>query len=95
MSLLKYELDPALLAKADIVVADSISQCVDHGECCPAVKDGSIAESSIIELGTLINDPSLGRTNDDQITIADQTGVAIHDIQIAKMVDKAYEEGNK
>ena len=91
----KYELDPALLAKADIVVADSLSQCIDHGECCPAVKEGLISESSIIELGTLINDPSLGRLNDEQITIADQTGVAIHDIQIAKMVDKAYEKGNE
>lgn len=90
----KVELDPALLAKADIVVADSISQCVDHGDCCPAVKAGLLAESSIIELGTLITDPKQGRTSEDQITIADQTGVAIHDIQIAKMVDQAFNKGN-
>ncbi len=89
----KQELDSALLGKADLVVADSISQCVHHGECCVAVKDGSITESSILEMGALINNPALGRTSDDQITIADQTGVAIHDIQIAKMVDQAIKAG--
>ncbi len=86
----KQELDTALLAKADLVVADSISQCVHHGECCPAVKGGLIAESSILELGSLISNPTLGRTSEQQITIADQTGVAIHDIQIAKMVEQAF-----
>ena len=88
----KQELDTALLAKADLIVADSISQCVHHGECCPAVKDGLIAEASILELGSLISNPALGRTNEQQITIADQTGVAIHDIQIAKMVEQAFKK---
>jgi ornithine cyclodeaminase len=85
----KQELDAALLAKADLVVADSISQCVDHGECCPAVRDGYIAEDSILELGNIIKDASSGRTGDEQITVADLTGVAIQDIQIARMVDRA------
>ena len=82
----KQELDAALLGKADLVVADSISQCVDHGECFHAVKDGSIAEESILELGNVIKDPALGRSDDNQITVVDLTGVAIQDIQIAKMV---------
>jgi len=81
----KQELDAALLGKADLVVADSISQCVDHGECFHAVKAGSIAEESILELGNVIKDPALGRSDDMQITVADLTGIAIQDIQIAKM----------
>lgn len=81
----KQELDAALLAKADLVVADSIAQCVDHGECFHAVKHNLIAEESILELGNVIKDPKLGRSTDEQITIADLTGVAIQDIQIAKM----------
>lgn len=85
----KQELDAALLAKADLVVADSVSQCVDHGECCPAVRDGYIAEDSILELGNVIKDAASGRTGDEQITVADLTGVAIQDIQIARMVDRA------
>lgn len=82
----KQELDAALLAKVDLVVADSIAQCVDHGECFHAVKDKRISEDSILELGNVIKNPVLGRSSDEQITIADLTGVAIQDIQIAKMV---------
>lgn len=89
----KQELDPEVLAKADLVVADSRSQCVDHGECSGAVTRGYIDEGSILELGQVIDDPRMGRTADDQITIADLTGVAIQDIQIAKMVTRAREPG--
>jgi ornithine cyclodeaminase len=82
----KQELAAELLGKADLVVADSISQCVHHGECSHAVKDKTIAEDSILELGNVIKNPEIGRSSDDQITVADLTGVAIQDIQIAKMV---------
>jgi len=84
----KQELEAALLAKADLVIADSISQCVDHGECFHAVKDNVLKEDAIVELGNVIKHPELGRSSDDQITIADLTGVAIQDIQIAKMVSQ-------
>ncbi|MEX0707595.1 MAG: hypothetical protein WD078_06485, partial [Woeseia sp.] len=82
----KQELEAAILGKADLVVADSISQCVDHGECHHAVKNKLIDEASIVELGNVIKNPQLGRTSDDQITVADLTGIAVQDIQIAKMV---------
>jgi len=85
----KQELAADLLAKADRVVADSISQCVDHGECFHALKDKMIEEDSILELGNIIKNPELGRSNDKQITVADLTGIAIQDIQIAKMASGA------
>lgn len=85
----KQELDAELLGMADLVVADSISQCVDHGECHAAVKNKVLNGDSIVELGDVIKNPTLGRTSDEQITIADLTGVAIQDIQIAKLVDRA------
>ena len=85
----KQELDAELLGAADVVVADSRAQCVDHGECRAAVEAGRITEEAIVELGEVIEDPSLGRTGADQITVADLTGVAIQDIQIAKMVARA------
>jgi len=91
----KQELEAELLAKADRVVADSVAQCVDHGECFHAVKDNRIKESSILELGNVIKNPGLGRTNEDQITVADLTGVAIQDIQIAKMISVALQSGGK
>jgi len=85
----KQELEAALLAKADRVVADSVSQCSQYGECLHAIQEGLIEEGSILELGQVIKDPAMGRTSDDQITVADLTGVAVQDIQIAKMVDRA------
>jgi ornithine cyclodeaminase len=91
----KQELDAEVLALADLVVADSISQCVDHGECLAAVQGKQIEEGSILELGDVIKNPANGRSSDDQITVADLTGVAIQDIQIAKMVDRAYRNNQK
>ena len=85
----KQELEAELLAKADLVVADSISQCVDHGECYAAIQGGQLSEDSILELGKVIKNPTIGRTNEDQITVVDLTGVAIQDIQIAKIVERA------
>ena len=87
----KQELEAELLSKADLVVADSVSQCVDHGECFAAVQGRQLGEDSIVELGQVIKNPAIGRTSEDQITIADLTGVAIQDIQIAKMVDRALQ----
>ena len=86
----KQELEAALLGKADVVVADSIAQCVDHGECFHAVQDGLLERSAIRELGAVIQDPTSGRTDDHQITVADLTGVAIQDIQVAAMVNRAF-----
>jgi ornithine cyclodeaminase len=91
----KQELEAELLAKADLVVADSVSQCVDHGECLYAVKGKMIEESAILELGNVIKHPATGRTSENQITIADLTGVAIQDIQIAKMVNNALAAENR
>jgi ornithine cyclodeaminase len=85
----KQELEAGALSKADVVVADSRAQCVDHGECSHAVRAGLLAEDSIVELGEVIEEAAVGRTSEDQITIADLTGVAVQDIQIAKMVDRA------
>ena len=91
----KQELEAELLARSDRVVADSISQCVDHGECFHAVKESRIKEGSILELGNVIKNPETGRTSEDQITVADLTGVAIQDIQIAKMVDHVMHSGDE
>ncbi|HEY5690806.1 MAG TPA: hypothetical protein VIS49_05045 [Cyclobacteriaceae bacterium] len=81
----KQELEAALFGKASIIVADSKSQCIDHGDIFHAIQNNIITENQIIELGTLISKgPS--RKNNIEITIADLTGVAIQDIQIAKYI---------
>lgn len=90
----KQELDAALLGKADLVVADSVSQCIDHGECRAAIRENVIDAGSIVELGNVLSGRSMGRSSAEQITIADLTGVAVQDIQIAKLVDRAYRQAN-
>jgi len=91
----KQELEAEVLTRADRVVADSVSQCVDHGECFHAVQAGQLDEGSILELGNVIKNPEIGRTSEDQITVVDLTGVAIQDIQIAKMVERAARSANQ
>jgi len=82
----KQEIDPLLFAKADLVAADSIEQCIDHGDISYAVRNKILNPSKITELGEIIINKNLQRNNENQITIADLTGVAIQDIQVAKYV---------
>lgn len=82
----KQELDEALLVRADKIVVDSLSQCVAHGEVHKAVKAGLISNEKLIELGQVIAQPNIGRTANEQITIADLTGIAVQDTQIATTV---------
>ncbi len=82
----KQELDSQILAKADVVVADSIEQCQSRGEISQALRQGLLSNADVIELGNLISGDVVGRTDDSQITVADLTGVAVQDIQIAKAI---------
>ena len=88
----KQELDQVILGEADLVVADSISQCLERGEIFHAFKEGILQQDDIVELGQVIEGKIEGRTSEDQITIADLTGVAVQDIQISKAV---YEGTNE
>lgn len=85
----KQELDPEILQTADIVVADSIQQCILRGEIHKALDAGLLKKKDILELGNVIIDKELHRTSDEQITVADLTGVAVQDAQIAKAVYEA------
>jgi ornithine cyclodeaminase len=84
----KHELEPAILGKADLVVADSIEQCRVRGEIFHALEAGELTDEDILELGNVIVDPGLRRASEEQITVADLTGVAVQDIQISKAVYK-------
>ena len=82
----KQELDENIFARANIRVVDSASQCIDHGDSSYAVRAGVVCTEDLRELGNVISRPELGRTHDSQITVADLTGVAVQDIQVAKLV---------
>ena len=82
----KQELENEILAKADLLIVDSISQSKSRGEIYRAIKEGVLSEEKSIELGIAIQNPELYRTNGQQITVADLTGVAVQDIMIAESV---------
>ena len=86
----KQELDPEIFAKANRVVVDSRTQCLEFGDVSYAVKGGTIEKGRLVELGEVVMDPSLRRTSEEQITVADLTGVAIQDLQIAAIVFETY-----
>ncbi len=85
----KQELDPKILGRAGIIVADSIAQCLERGEIYQAIQAGQITKEDPVELGQVISGRAAGRQTDDQITIADLTGVAVQDIKIAEAVYRA------
>jgi ornithine cyclodeaminase len=82
----KQELDPAILARADRIVVDSLSQSELRGEAYRAVSAGAIGRDRLVELGRVIEDETLRRSSDEETTVADLTGVAVQDIQISKAV---------
>lgn len=87
----KQELDADILAKADVVVADSISQCRVRGEISKALATGALQEDDIVELGQLLSNPERLSIQETDICVADLTGVAVQDIQIATAVCEALE----
>jgi ornithine cyclodeaminase len=87
----KQELATAILGRADLVVADSISQCLERGEIHHALATKKLSRTDIVELGSIIAGDAAGRTTDQQVTVADLTGVAVQDIQIAKAIHAAVD----
>ena len=84
----KQELGSNVLSKADLVIADSRSQCEVRGEIHHAIRNNAMSIDPIAELGEIINGDRQGRTASSGITVADLTGVAVQDIQISKAVLK-------
>jgi ornithine cyclodeaminase len=82
----KQELSSNLVAKADRIIADSIPQSNSRGEIYRAIKDEKLSSKKVIELGKAIQDSSLQRINEQQISIVDLTGVAVQDMMIAKAI---------
>jgi ornithine cyclodeaminase len=82
----KQELDAACLARADILVVDSLSQCARFGELSHAIAAGLMREEDVRgQLGEVVAGRKPGRTTDDEITICDLTGVGFQDTAIAAL----------
>lgn len=80
----KQELQPDVLAKADLVACDLKSQSFRLGELRGAIEQNLMTDNSaVVELGAIINGKARGRSDDNQISVCDLTGVGVQDTMIA------------
>ena len=86
----KGELDPECLRRADLVCVDRRSQCASFGELSAAVQRGLLKDSNAVELGEIVAGRRPGRVSDDQLTVADLTGVGFQDTAIASAACEAW-----
>ena len=88
----KNELDKNILKNSSLIVADSIEQCIERGEISHALSSGAIKKSDIYELGEILKKNIRLHCGENGNSVADLTGVAVQDIQIAKAVFKECEK---
>lgn len=89
----KQEVDADLMAVAT-VFTDEVAQSISLGETQHAIKAGTISEDDITPIGAVINGDHAGRSNDNEITLFDGTGVGLQDLAVASAAAKlAVEKG--
>ena len=82
---MKNELDPKIIKDCDYYIPDSQSQTSILGELNHAIKAGLVsAEKKYNELGSVIINSNLGRSNINDVTVADLTGTGVQDTAIAR-----------
>ncbi|MGN6471814.1 MAG: ectoine utilization protein EutC [Rhizobiaceae bacterium] len=82
----KNEIDPRLVGKADLYVADRLSQTRILGELHHAIAAGlAAADADYPELGSVVAGKVRGRSGADDITFADLTGTGVQDTAIATL----------
>lgn len=84
----KEELDPQILKDAKIVI-DDWAQASHSGEINVPVHEGIIKESDVHGgLGDIVAKKLAGRSNNEEITVFDSTGLGVQDLYTAALVYK-------
>jgi ornithine cyclodeaminase/alanine dehydrogenase-like protein (mu-crystallin family) len=87
----KRELEPGLVGRAKVVV-DRLSQCLTQGELHHAVESGLMTPERVhAELAEVVAGLKPGRESDDEITVADLTGMGALDAAMANLVAQRAE----
>jgi len=88
----KQELDPAILAKAKVIV-DDLAQAQHSGEINVAVAQGLFrVEQIYASLGEVVAGKRPGREHPEEITIFDSTGLIIQDLALGMAVLQLAQE---
>ena len=89
----KNEIDPQIIATADLYVCDRQSQTSILGELHHAIKKGIVDKNKeYTEVGEIINGTKKGRKSEQEIIICDLTGTGVQDTAIARF---AFEKAVK
>jgi ornithine cyclodeaminase/alanine dehydrogenase-like protein (mu-crystallin family) len=88
----KAEIAPEELARVR-VFCDDWEQASHSGDLVHAVEAGLVSRSAVTELGAVLAGGAPGREADDEVTVFDSTGLAIHDLAMSIEVVKRYREG--
>ena len=80
----KQEVAAQLLARAT-VFTDEIAQSITLGEAQHAVAQGLITPKDITPIGRVLNGDHPGRTNAEELTLFDGTGVGLQDLAVASV----------
>lgn len=86
----KQELDPALFANAALF-ADVVRQSLVIGEYEAAHRAGLVGEDRVTPIGAVLNGAP-GRTDEDQVTVYDSSGMALQDIAVGVLALRRAEE---
>ena len=89
----KQELPLGLVTLASLRVCDLARQSLNHGEFQTAIKADPALK--VTELGHILSGVHSGRLSDDDITVADLTGIAAQDIAITQAIIDAATAKNK
>ncbi|MCC2671489.1 MAG: putative ornithine cyclodeaminase mu-crystallin like protein, partial [Armatimonadetes bacterium] len=94
-SLLKREVDEATVARADVLVVDSLAAVpLESGDLLTPLQKGLICPEALVELGQVVTGKHPGRADDAQVTLFKSHGIALEDLVLAARVyEKALVNG--
>lgn len=82
----KNEIDPAIIGKANLYVADRLTQTRKLGELRTAIATGIVSGAAVFpELGDIIAGACPGRKTEADTTVCDLTGMGVQDTAIATL----------
>ena len=88
------ELPKEIITRADLLVADTLHGVLhEAGDLMAALAKGAVKESDLLEFGKLVENPALGRKNDEEITLFKTVGSGVLDVMTGKRIyEKAVAE---
>jgi ornithine cyclodeaminase len=89
------EMDPALVARARLVVDSRASAFQESGDIVLGLREGRFAENHVVaELGEIVSGGVPGRTSEPEITVFKSLGLAVEDLAAAHLAyQRAREQG--